>query len=203
MAEDVLIAMIDGEETLVSGDQAISLYNKGYYGRPTVDGVKLTGFETLHLFELNRVRVTLNTHQLTEEEIVAHFSAITDNFSLRYLVYKDLRNRGYIVNTGRGSSFFFRLYDRGAVPKKDGATYYVTPLQEGGSINLSELEDLEQTAKNSQKILVFGMVDALGDVSYLQATKMEPQDQSSLHQFSDLKQWSWEAAWQDYQKWKK
>jgi len=154
------------DHVLLQGTDAITVYDRGYYGLPMNEGVELTGFD----------------------------------FMARYLVYKDLRNRGYVVNQGSGSSFFFRLYLRGHVPKKDPASYYVTPLQEGSSINLSELDDLVKLAKKSSKELVFGLVDASGDVSYLQVNQLYP---STLDQrpYSDFTSWDWDQVWAQYSSW--
>ena len=157
---------------------------------------------------LIKVQLITNTHIIevfvhedeakNEKDLVKYFSQITPNFMLRYLVYKDLRNRGYILNIGLGSSFFFRLYARNTTPKKDGAKYYVTPLQEGGSIPLKELDNLVHIAKKSNKILLFGMVDAVGDVSYLQLTQLLPENLSKTKQFSDLQNWDWGSAWAEH-----
>ena len=188
---------INKEKVLLEGNDAISVYNRGYYGIPGTDGVQLTGFEGLHLVELGRIEIFSFSHILSEEEIMQYFSELHPDFMGRYLVYKDLRNRGYIVNQGIGSSFFFRLYLRGHIPKRDSATYYITPLQEGKSINLDELDDLVKTANQSKKELVFGLVDASGDVSYLKVDQLYP-IQLNNKEFSNFEKWNWQNVWDDY-----
>ena len=74
------------------------------------------------------------------------------------------------------ASFFFRLYDRDTKPKYGGAKYYIKPLQEGGSIKIVELEVLIEIANKSRKELIFGMVDAVGDVSYLKVEELIPEN---------------------------
>lgn len=185
------------DQVLLTGDDAISVYNRGYYGMPTSNGVRLTGFEALHLQELGRVEIMTGQQKLSEERLMGHFSSVLDDFMSRYLVYKDLRNRGYVVNQGGGSSFFFRLYKRGDVPKQDSATYYITPLREGTSINLPELDDLVKLSKQSSKTLVFGLVDASGDVSYLSVNQLYPDQLSN----GPDKEWDWDVKWQDFLNW--
>ena len=162
------------EYVLATGDYSINLYNKGYYGIPDHKGVTLNGFEALHLLELGRIQISRNNLDLEENLIVIHFSKIVPDFMLRYLVYKDLRNRGYVINVGKGSAFFFRLYSRDSKPKVGGANYYIKLLNEGGSIKLKELDDLIKLARESKKELIFGMVDAVGDVSYLRVNELIP-----------------------------
>ncbi|OLS18846.1 MAG: tRNA-splicing endonuclease [Candidatus Heimdallarchaeota archaeon LC_2] len=192
-------AILEGSTVLATGPIAISLHNKGYYGIPEHEGVKLNGFEALHLLELGRIKIKKDDEYLTEENVLSFFSDILPQFTLRYLVYKDLRNRGYILNLGSGSSFFFRLYARNTKPKLDGAKYYVTCLREGGSIQLNDLESLIEIARKSSKLLIIGMVDAIGDVSYLEATKIKPSelDDKIYSNFSD---WNWKELWDEYSK---
>lgn len=185
------------DQVLLTGDEAISVYNRGYYGMPSSDGVTLTGFEALHLFELSRIQILTDQQLISEEQLMAHFSSVLEDFMSRYLVYKDLRNRGYVVNQGGGSSFFFRLYERGDVPKQDSATYYITPLREGTSIKLTELDDLVKLSKRSRKTLVFGLVDASGDVSYLSVNQLYPDQIGNSH----VEGWNWTTKWEDYLTW--
>jgi len=192
--------MIEDHRVILQGDDAITVYNRGYYGLPGGEGVVLTGFEALHLVELGRIQVQTDGKEMTEQNLMTYFSNLLDNFMGRYLVYKDLRNRGYVVNQGRGSSFFFRLYKRGDIPKQNSAAYYITPLQEGTSINLPELDDLVKLAKHSKKDLVFGLVDASGDVSYLQVNQLYPEGLSNRI-FSSLQDWNWQEVWNDYLSW--
>lgn len=195
---DPLPAIIENKKVVVKGNNAITLYNRGYYGIPAKNSVILTGFEALHLFELGRISISINSQKMNEQDLIDYFSSFYDTFVLRYLVYKDLRNRGYVVNQGEGSSFFFRLYERNAVPKKDGAKYYVIPLKEGSSIVLKELEELIEIAKLSEKLLVFGMVDAVGDVSYLKVTQLSPDRNQRNQHNTDPRTWDWNRQWDEF-----
>ena len=120
---NVIPATLTDQTALATGPLAISLYNKGFYGIPEHEGLRLNGFEALHLMELGRINIMKDDERLSEEGLLSYFSDFVPQFTLRYLVYKDLRNRGYVVNLGSGSSFFFRLYARNTKPKTDGAKY--------------------------------------------------------------------------------
>lgn len=196
----VIPSTLDDQTVLATGPLAISLHNKGFYGIPEHEGLRLNGFEALHLLELGRINILKDEKPLSEEGLLSYFSDFVPQFTLRYLVYKDLRNRGYVVNLGSGSSFFFRLYARNTKPKTDGAKYYVTSLNEGGSIALKELENLIQIAEKSSKILILGMVDAIGDVSYLQVTEIKPSELEKKI-FSDFSDWDWDKLQKEYLGW--
>lgn len=199
-SRNVIPSMLTENTVLATGPTAISLHNKGFYGVPEHEGLRLNGFEALHLLELGRIKILKGEEYLSEEALLSYFVDILPQFTLRYLVYKDLRNRGYVVNLGSGSSFFFRLYARNTKPKTDGAKYYVTSLTEGGSIQLQELENLIQIAEKSSKVLLLGMVDAIGDVSYLQVTNIKPKELETKI-FSNFSDWDWDKLRLEYQEW--
>jgi len=94
------------------------------------------------------------------------FSEKVEDFWIDYLVYKDLRNRGYIVGRGISNSIKYRLYPRGAKLGQDVAKLMICPLAEGKSINIKELDKIASQAQSVKKKLLIACVDRLGDVSY-------------------------------------
>ena len=47
------------------------------------------------------------------------------NFWIRYIVFKEIRNRGYIIKTALKFGADFRIYDRGVKPGEDHARWVV------------------------------------------------------------------------------
>ena len=149
---------------------------------------------------MQRITVMDRNHFLKPAELTKRLDHVIPEFMLRYMVYKDLRTRGYIVNQGKGSSFFFRLYDRNTKPGFDSARYYVRPLNEGGLIPLQNLEDLIEIAGNSKKDLLLGMVDAVGDVSYLKVNKMVMKKIQN-DKIKPTNNWNWSEYWDESLNW--
>ena len=52
------------------------------------------------------------------------YEAQNENAWVSYMVYRDLRSRGYVVREGFGGGIDFRVYERGAYGK-DTAPYLV------------------------------------------------------------------------------
>lgn len=157
------VHITENGECIASGNQAIKLYNLGRYGTPMKGGaLRLSSFEVLHLLELRKIALT---PPLDTAECAETFTANDPDFMGYYLVYKDLRFKGYVV--GVSTSHFFRLYERGQKKENFQATLYVHPLKEGQNIPIKELKELLQESQQSQKSLVIALVDAGGDVSYM------------------------------------
>ncbi len=73
---------------------------------------KLDAYETVYLME-KRVLTLKNS---TKKDVVAHATARRRDFGKLYEVYKDWRDRGYVVKTGFKFGTHFRIYFPGAKP---------------------------------------------------------------------------------------
>lgn len=76
---------------------------------------KLDIFETLYLID----KKLLAVKNLTKEEIIKIATNRRYDFIKLYLVYKDWRDKGYVVKTGFKFGTHFRIYFPGAKPIKD------------------------------------------------------------------------------------
>ena len=69
------------------------------------------------------------------------------NFWTRFCVFKDLRNRGYIVKTALKFGADFRVYDRGVKPGEDHAKWLVYPVKESSSFSWYEFSAKDEVYK--------------------------------------------------------
>ena len=90
------------------GRDGLQLYEQSGYGRPGGDGLSLVPVEALYLVHRGRLELPGETF----ESLLAEFSA-DPHFLRSYLVYRDLRERGYVVQTGPHD---FRVFRRGQRP---------------------------------------------------------------------------------------
>ena len=93
-------------------------------------------------------------------------------FIVRYIVYRDLKERGYAVRAGRAG---FWLYPRGARQGEKPARYIVRILREKDLISIADLDRLLSSARNMRKELILAIVDEESDVTYyeIRAAKLE------------------------------
>ncbi len=93
--------------------------------------------------------------QLFEEE--------DENAWVKYLVYRDLRSRGYVVREGFGSGIDFRIYERGTYGK-DTAHYLVMNTLEGKPLPIQTLLNAVQQCQSQKKELVIAVMNRRGEV---------------------------------------
>ncbi len=152
----------------VGSEDSDRLSQQGFYGtRIEGNQLELEPVELLHLIERKRVIVkTLSGKQVESDYIVTNLLAEDPDLWIRYLVFRDLRSRGYAVRKGFGAGIGFRVYARGDLPGKTNAKELIYVLKEGVPISLSDLDLITQTASNSRKSLIFALVDQNGEVNY-------------------------------------
>ncbi|MBD3189868.1 MAG: tRNA-intron lyase [Candidatus Heimdallarchaeota archaeon] len=166
---DSIITKLEDEEVIVKDHQdARIIYDNGYYGLLRKDKTLSLNFdEALHLLERGVITIANEKGRvLTVRDCAVIFTQREEGFWKKYLVYKDLRNRGYIVGRGISPLVKYRLYPRGATVGKDIAKTMICPLAEDWSINLEELDKIILQAQSLKKKLLVACVDRLGDVSY-------------------------------------
>ncbi|MFW9958545.1 MAG: tRNA-intron lyase [Candidatus Odinarchaeota archaeon] len=152
----------------VASEDADRLSQQGFYGtRIEGNRLELEPVELLHLIERKRITVkTPSGTSVGSDYIVSELLEEDPDLWVSYLVFRDLRSRGYAVRKGFGRGIGFRVYARGDRPGAANAKELVYVLKEGVPISLSDLDLVTQTAVSSRKNLVFALVDQNGEVNF-------------------------------------
>ncbi|MDI9620129.1 MAG: tRNA-intron lyase [Candidatus Nezhaarchaeota archaeon] len=157
-----------GERLTVKGEEAVKLRELGYYGEVDEKGnVVLDPVEAAYLLEKGALSLDFQGKSLDFHEFTQLMLMRNPIFWYRYLVYSDLKRRGYTVKPGFSTSDVeFRLYRRGVEIGREGAKYIVFGVVEGKPIDLRSLIEKAREARNLRKELVTAIVDAQGEVCY-------------------------------------
>jgi tRNA-intron endonuclease, archaea type len=151
-----------------SSDEARDFYNQSRFG--TIDDggkVELSLLEALYLMEKGRLKIKSEAGRIISfETYVKKARKVEPNFWIRYVVFKDMRNRGYIIKTALKFGADFRVYDRGVKPGEDHAKWIVFPAHEGSTLTWHEFSAKNRVAHSTKKRLLMGIVDDEGDVTY-------------------------------------
>ncbi|MFX0204425.1 MAG: tRNA-intron lyase [Candidatus Hodarchaeota archaeon] len=184
----ILYFDMKGSSLTVNNHIAQEIFDNGYFGQwISKSSLVLEPEEILLLMDRKRIVVmNLTTKQkISSSEIVAHFTKINKSFWSRYLVYKDLRNRGYVVRIGTQITAPFRIYSRGGKPGESVSKKVIFPLSEGEDLDLDFLDQLVNQSKIDRKTLLLSVVDRLGDVTYYQASQLELERNELEYEYRD------------------
>lgn len=155
--------IVDNEVIIDNLSEASSIYQKGYFGVPSHGKLKLNLIEALFLLEMEKLEIEENGNSLAISELMERAVKDYPEFEIRYLVFKDLRNRGYVVRIG--GKFGFEVYSRGTNPPQK-PRYYAKAISEREIFSIEEAIDWIQIAGKNKKKLMLGLVDEEGDLTY-------------------------------------
>lgn len=135
----------------------------------------LSFVEALYLMQKNRLRVyDGRKKELSEKEFIKKARKKDPSFLTRFIVFSDLRDRGYIVKTALKFGADFRVYDRGIKPGEDHAKWVVFPVHESSYLTWYEFAAKNRVAHSTRKRLLLAVVDAEDDVSYWESRWIRP-----------------------------
>ncbi len=168
-------AQLEGSEVVVSDQsEASQIYNKGYYGVPqTGGGLKLDVMEATYLVESERLEVHSDGKVMSAGDLLRFAHKISPGFELRYLVYRELRQRGYIVKLGQ-PPLDFRVFPRGGSPNKTPSKWWVAAISERSTFDLGQLLDNLDRTLDVRKKLLLAVVDEESDVTYYEVRRIIP-----------------------------
>src|SRR3989344_6407512 len=92
--------------------QAQELYDKSRFGE-LVDGkIQYSLVEALYLVEKAKLTVKEDKKAAKKNDFIKMAQKLEKDFWIKYIVFRDMRNRGYIVKTALKFGADFRVYDR-------------------------------------------------------------------------------------------
>ena len=170
---------ITGNE-IVAWKNIEEIYNIGCYGKVINDRLILSPCEALHLIERKRLTVKENNKKLNKKKFFERACGMDEEFPQKYAVYKDLRERGFLVRTGFKFGTHFRVYDRGVKLKKgpksakEHTKWIVHAIPERFQCSYAELSRAVRLAQNIRTHLIWAVVDDEGDVTYYEIIRITP-----------------------------
>jgi len=159
-----------------NSNEARELYNQSRFGTHMEDGkIQLSFLEAMYLLEKGKLKILDGRNkEITIEKFLKKAKKIEPNLWVRYCIYKDIRNRGYIIKTAMKFGADFRVYDRGIKPGEDHAKWVVFPVREASTLTWYEFSAKNRVAHSTRKRLLIGCVDEENDVTYWEIRWVRP-----------------------------
>lgn len=142
------------------------------YGVPGKKHFLLTFYEALYLVAKGMLEVEdENGHEADFQRLLRCYETVNENAWACYLVFRDLRSRGYVVREGFGQGVDFRVYDRGDY-SKDTAKYLIVSVQEGKPIAVESLSRALTQSMSLKKELVLAVMNRRGETVYYSVSEL-------------------------------
>ena len=173
----VIVAMLQNERVVTEdSNEARELFNKSRYGTLASMGkVQLSLTESYYLIEKGKIEVVDgNGKKIGAESFAKRARRLEPNFWVRYCVYREFRDRGYIIKTALKFGADFRVYDRGIKPGDDHAKWIVYPVHEASTVTWYEFAAKNRVAHSTKKNILIAVVDDENDVSFWEVRWKRP-----------------------------
>jgi len=167
-------AHISGEMISSNSAEAFNLYKKSHFGEPVGEKIRYSPSEALFLVEKKKMEVFSRNKKIPFRELIKKAQRIDKRINIKYNVFSDLRERGYIVKTALKFGADFRIYEKGAKPGKKHAKWIVFADHESKKLTWHEFSAKNRVAHSTKKKLLLAIVDDEGDVSYWEVNWTRP-----------------------------
>jgi len=172
-----IIAELVEERVIVWDHTAGSyLYKSGFYGKPV--GIRkpkipeferpleLSLLETAYLLEKGKIilRDFKTKEEISLDEFVKYANQLYHRFSEKYLVYRDLRERGYVVRPGLKFGADFAVYEHG--PGIDHSPFLVHVLPRDYQVPPIEMVRAGRLATTVRKKFIIATLSSNGKPKY-------------------------------------
>lgn len=161
-------AIITGTKALVLDERVGNELFKRFFGKPF--GVQkpkpeteykgpfiLSLYEALYLCKQGILKPLLQGREVTCNELEEYAKTEVPEFDVKYLVYEDLRKRGYIVRSGLKFGADFAVYEIG--PGYEHAPYVVMVARVGKEMDPISIVRIGRVSHSVRKRTVLAVVD--------------------------------------------
>lgn len=162
-------------------NDANNVFENGWFGDFLEDRLELSLVEAAFLSERQKIEIVKGKKKISFQDFYKYCLKIDNRFQIKYVVYKDLRDRGLPVRTGFKFGCDFRVYERGVKPIKKGpkaphehTKWIVFCIAEDYTCSFQELSRAVRLAHNIRANMLWAVVDNENDVTYYSVTYISP-----------------------------
>ncbi len=175
------------ERVIIWDKESVNLYDETGYGKPLPEEepnrLEMDLVEAVYLVEKGKLKVSSKEDKkkkLSFEDLMKVGSEKVNEFHSQYIVYRDLRERGYLVKTGYKFGCHFRVYERGVKLKRgpkamhEHTKFVMHCVAEESAFSLPEMSRAVRLAHNIRATMVWAVVDRESDVTYYTIQRITP-----------------------------
>jgi tRNA-intron endonuclease, archaea type len=152
-----------------------TLFSNGYYGKPIgipkpkIDEINaplvLDLIEGLYLLKNKKITIYKSKEKITSEQLMEIGKNAYHNFENKYLVYKNFRDKKYIINPGIKFGCDFAVYEKG--PGIDHSPYLIQVYSRSEMIPATEITSTGRLAASVKKQFIFAIPKGKDEVNFL------------------------------------
>lgn len=162
-------------ETISSNSsEAYFLNKKSHFGEKVGEKIQYSLSEALFLVEKNKMEIFSKNKKILEKDILKKFGSLDKKIQIKYPVFRDLRNKGYVVKTALKFGADFRVYEKGSKPGEKHAKWIVFVDHESKRLTWHEFSAKNRVAHSTKKNLLLAIVDEESGITYYEVSWVKP-----------------------------
>ena len=162
--------LIKNQTIILEPNRQQELEQKGY-GEIEKDKLFLKSFESLYLLYTGMLVIFKGKKNVNFNSFLQICKKQDDTILTKFLVYRDLRTRGYTVKDGFGFGSDFRVYGKGDFGEK-GAKFLVFGLNEGKQEKLGKLQKKVEEITKMGKEPIIAVIQRQGEIIYYKISRI-------------------------------
>jgi len=132
-------------------------------------------YEALYLLEKRKFEIQdLRKRAVGEEQLLRAAKRLNRRFYSNFVVYRDIREKGYVIKTGFKFGFPFRVYPKGKKPGEEHTQWVILVCTQEERFSMPELSRMVRLASNLNTVLVQAVVDSENDINYFAIERLVP-----------------------------
>ena len=162
--------LIKNQSIILEPNRQQELEQKGY-GDMMKDKLVLKPFESLYLLYTGKLALFRGKKNIGFDLFLQICKKQDESILTKFLVYRDLRTRGYTVKDGFGFGSDFRVYAKGDFGEK-GAKFLVFGLNEGKQEKIGKLQKKVEEITKMGKEPIIAVIQRQGEIIYYKISRM-------------------------------
>ncbi len=159
------------DQVCISNKNMIHDLEQKGYGEIEKGKLFLKSFESLYLLYTHKLFLKKNKKQIDFDTFMSICQKTNSEILTKFLIFRDLKTRGYVVKDGFGFGSDFRVYERGHFGEK-GAKFLIFGLNEGQQAKMGTLQKKIDAITQMGKEPIIAVIERRGEVIYYKINKM-------------------------------
>jgi tRNA-intron endonuclease len=168
-----VVASFENGAVIVTLPDGVEEFSSKGYGVAENGKLTLSSCEALFLLGKKSIEVTdkQTKEKILFQNLLKRFQTADKDVWVRYLIYRDLRSRGYVAREGFGLGIDFRVYERGDFGKGT-AKHLIFGVLEGQPVTLETLARTQRYVQNLKKNLILAVINRRGEIVYYSLSEL-------------------------------
>ena len=163
--------LIKNKSLILDPNVQQDLEQKGY-GEMEKNKLVLKSFESLYLLYTDKLKIFKGKKNIDFDSLLQIYKKQNEDILTQFLVYRDLRTKGYTVKDGFGFGSDFRVYAKGDFGEKS-AKFLVFSFNEGKQEKVGILQKKIEEITKMGKEPIIAVIERRGEIIYYKISRID------------------------------